>query len=335
VQRFGIVKPNPMAKTWQTKLIHSDTQISAEYRSLATPVYRGSTAVFPSAAAISDGRDQARGGYTYGRFGTPTTRELAARVSELESGRFTILAPGGLAAIALINFAFLQSGDHVLLPANIYGPNRGLCTGLMARFGVSATVYEPGIGSGIAALIRVNTRLIWAESPGSITMEVQDVPAIVQAAHTHKVKVVLDNTWSAGLLFSAFAHDVDITTQAITKYIGGHSDLLLGSITVRDEALYERLGAAQEAIGCTVSPDDCSLALRGLKTLGVRLAAVESSALAVAKWLGQRAEVDRVLHPALPSCPGHNIWKRIFLAPLGCFPSYSVLSSRKTKSLRL
>ena len=183
----------------------------------------------------------------------------------------------------------------------------------------AATFYDPTIGAGIAQLIKDNTRLVWTESPGSVTMEVQDVPAIAAAAHERGLTVVLDNTWAAGVLFDAFAHGVDVTMQAITKYIGGHSDLLLGSITVRDEALYERLGAARQVIGCAVSPDDCSLALRGLQTLGVRLSAIEDSALAIARWLAERPEVERVLHPALPSCPGHEFWKRDFTGSSGVF----------------
>ena len=308
-----------MTKSWKTKLIHSDAKIPEGYRSLATPVYRGSTTVFPSAAAVRDTWDQFRVGYTYGLYGTPTVLELAARVCELESGTHTILAPGGQAAISLINFALLKTGDHILLPTSVYFPNRKLTTHLLARFGVTATFYEPTIGAGIASLIQENTRLIWTESPGSITMEVQDLPAIVATAHARNVLVVLDNTWSAGVLLDAFAHGVDITMQALTKYIAGHSDLLLGSITVRGAALYQRLGAAQQVIGCAVSPDDCSLALRGLQTLAVRLSAIEISALAVANWLTARREVESVLHPALPSCPGHEFWKRDFLGSSGVF----------------
>jgi cysteine-S-conjugate beta-lyase len=308
-----------MTKTWQTKLIHSDAEIPQGYRSLTTPVYRGSTTLFPSASAVNDHWDQHRVGYTYGLYGTPTALELAARICELESGRFTILTPGGQAAISLIDFALLQAGDHILVPASVYSPNRKLTTTLLSRFGVMATFYNPGIGAGISDLIQENTRLIWTESPGSITMEVQDVPAIVAAAHARNVKVVLDNTWSAGVLFDAFAHGVDITMQAVTKYIGGHSDILLGSVTVREQAIYERLGSAQQVIGYGVSPDDCSLGLRGLKTLGVRLAAIETSALTIANWLAGRPEIERVLHPALPSCPGHAFWKRDFLGSSGVF----------------
>jgi cystathionine beta-lyase len=194
-----------------------------------------------------------------------------------------------------------------------------LTTSLLSRFGVEATFYEPDAGAAIAELIGEKTRLIWTESPGSVTMEVQDVPAIVAAAHARGITVVLDNTWSAGVLFDAFAHGVDVTLQALTKYVGGHSDLLLGSITVRDESIYRRLGEARQVLGFGVSPDDCSLALRGLKTLAVRLDAIERSALEIARWLDERPEVERVLHPALASCPGHKFWTRDFSGSSGAF----------------
>lgn len=308
-----------MSKTWQTRLMHPDAAVPEGYRSLVTPVYRGSTTLFSSASAVSEGWDQERVGYTYGLYGTPTSLELAARICELESGRHTILTPGGQSAISLIDFALLQSGDHILVPRSVYGPNRQLTRSLLSKFGIGATFYAPTIGAAIADLITENTRLVWTESPGSVTMEVQDVLAIAAAAHERGAIVVLDNTWSAGVLFDAFAHGVDVTMQAITKYIGGHSDLLLGSITVRDDALYQRLGAARKVIGYAVSPDDCSLALRGLQTLGVRLSAVEDSALAIAYWLSERSEVELVLHPALPSCPGHEFWKRDFTGSSGVF----------------
>jgi cysteine-S-conjugate beta-lyase len=308
-----------MSKSWLTRLLHSSIRLPEGYRSLATPTYRGSTTLFPSASAVTDRWDQERAGYTYGLYGTPTSLELAARICELEGGRYTLLTPGGQAAISLIGLALLRAGDHILVPQSVYRPNRLLTTSLLSRFGVSATFYDPLVGAGIAELIEENTKLIWTESPGSITMEVQDVPAIVAAAHARAIPVVLDNTWSAGVFFDAFAHGVDITMQAVTKYIGGHSDLLLGSVTVRDEGLYERVGAARQVIGCPASPDDCSLALRGLQTLGVRLAAIEDSALEIARWLAARPEVERVLHPALPSCPGHEFWQRDFSGSSGVF----------------
>jgi len=308
-----------MSKSWQTKLIHSDAKIPTGYKSLVTPVYRGSTTVFPCASAVRDTWDQHRVGYTYGLYGTPTALELAARICELDSGTHTILTPGGQAAITLINLALLQAGDHILVPQSVYYPNRKLTLQLLSRFGITSTFYDPLIGEGISALIQENTRLVWTESPGSITMEVQDIPAIVAAAHARNVKVVVDNTWSAGVLFDAFDHGVDITMQAVTKYIGGHSDLLLGSVTVRDDAIHQRLGVSQQMLGLAVSPDDCSLALRGLQTLAVRLSAIEHSALQIARWLADCPEVELVLHPALPFCPGHEFWKRDFLGSSGLF----------------
>ena len=308
-----------MPKNWKTKLIHSDARAPEGFRSLSTPVYRGSTVLFPNASAVRDTWDQYEVGYTYGLFGTPTTLELAARVCELEKGFRTFITPGGQGAIALINFAFLKAGDHVLVPESIYTPNRQFAVEVLRRFGVEVSFYPPTIGAGIESLFRNNTRLIWCESPGSITMEVQDVPAIVDLAHRIGAIVALDNTWAAGIYFDAFAHGVDVTMQALTKYIGGHSDLLLGSITVRDEAAYKQLGSTHQLVGCAASPDDCSLALRGMKTLSVRLSALEQSALNLAKWLAQRPEIELVLHPALPSCPGHEVWKRDFTGSSGLF----------------
>jgi cystathionine beta-lyase len=308
-----------MRKNWKTKLIHPDAHAPEGFHSLSTPTYRGSTVLFPNAAAVEDTWDQHAVGYTYGLYGTPTTLELAARVCELENGFRTFITPGGQGAIALINFAFLKAGDHILVPESIYTPNRKFAAEVLRRFGVEVNFYQPTVGAGIQSLFRENTRLVWCESPGSITMEVQDVPAIVNAAHKLGAMVVLDNTWAAGIYFDAFAHGVDVTMQALTKYIGGHSDILLGSITVKDEAAYRRLGSTHQLIGCAASPDDCSLALRGMKTLAVRLKAMETSALELARWLAERPEIEPVLHPALPSCPGHELWKRDFTGSAGLF----------------
>jgi cystathionine beta-lyase len=184
---------------------------------------------------------------------------------------------------------------------------------------VEPSFYPAGIGSGIKDVFRDDTRLIWCESPGSITMEVEDVPAIVQAAHNREVLVALDNTWSAGVYFDAFLHGVDVTMQALTKYVGGHSDLLMGSVTVKDPELYRRLGATQQLLGSAASPDDCSLALRGMKTMAVRLKHIEASALRIARWLAARREIERVLHPALEGAPGHDLWKRDFTGSTGVF----------------
>jgi cystathionine beta-lyase len=308
-----------MPKSWRTRLIHSDTKVPEGYRSLASPVYRGSTTLFSDAASVNDGWDQYELGYTYGLYGTPTTLELAGKICELEKGSRTIITPGGQGAISLINFAFLKSGDHMLIPQNVYTPNRALARNVMRRFGVETTFYPPEIGGGIKDLLRDNTTLVWCESPGSLTMEVVDVPASVEAAHSRGVLVALDNTWSAGVYFDAFAHGVDISMQALTKYVGGHSDVLLGSVTVKDPKLYQQLGATQQLLGSAASPDDCSLALRGMRTIAVRLKHIEASALRIARWLADRPEMERVLHPALEGSPGHELWKRDFTGSAGVF----------------
>jgi len=308
-----------MPKDWKTRLIHTDARVPEGFRSLATPTYRGSTVIFPSAEAVNETWNQYEAGYTYGLYGTPTALELAARICELENGYRTMLAPGGQAAISLIDFAFLKAGDHILVPESVYTPNRRFASQVLTRFGVQVTHYPPDVGAGIASVMRDNTRLVWCESPGSITMEVQDLPAICDAAHRAGALVALDNTWSAGVYLDAIAQGVDITMQAVTKYIAGHSDLLLGSITVKHKLTWEQLGRTQQLVGCAVSPDDCSLALRGMKTLAVRLKAVEQSALTIAHWMAGRPEIERVLHPALPSCPGHEFWKRDFTGSTGVF----------------
>jgi cystathionine beta-lyase len=308
-----------MPRDWQTALIHSGATAPPGFRSLVTPVYRGSTTLFADAASVADVWDRDKRPYTYGLYGTPTTLELAARLSELEHGYRTFITPGGQAALALIYFAFLAAGRHVLIPQSVYGPSRDLATSLLTRFGVEVEFYSPLIGGDIEKLLRPSTSLVWCESPGSVTMEVQDVPAIAAAAHRHGVLVALDNTWSAGIYFDAFKHGVDVSMQALTKYVGGHSDLLLGSVTVRERASYQTLGPVHESLGFAVSPDDCSLALRGLQTLGVRLRRIEETAGTVAGWLSHRTEIATVLHPGLPSCPGHEHWARDFSGATGVF----------------
>ncbi|HYX53650.1 MAG TPA: cystathionine beta-lyase [Candidatus Limnocylindrales bacterium] len=308
-----------MSKDWKTKLIQSDAEIPQGFRSLATPIYRGSTVLFDKAGAADEHWNHYDHGYTYGLYGTPTTLELAVRVCELEHGYRTFITPGGQGAISLVHLALMRAGDHVLIPENIYGPNRKFANDVLRRFGVEVSYYPPDAGAGIEKEFRSNTRVVWCENPGSVTMEVQDVPTIAAAAHKRGALVVLDNTWASGVYFDAFAHDVDVTLQALTKYIGGHSDVLLGSLTVRDPKLFDLIGQTYQVLGCAASPDDCSLALRGMKTLAVRLKQVEQSALELAKWLSARPQVERVLHPALPSCPGHELWKRDFTGSSGLF----------------
>jgi len=303
---------------WRSKLIHHQAQAPEGFRSLTPPVYRGSTVLFNCQANVcNDWKTESS--YSYGLYGTPTVLELAARIAELEGARHTFLLPSGQAAILLIYLAFCQSGSHALVPLNAYGPNRELAAGLLKGLGIDVEPYDPLLGANIESLIRPNTSLIWCESPGSVTFEVQDVPAIVRVAHAKNIPVALDNSWASGVLFDAFAHGVDVSMQALTKYVGGHSDLLLGSVSVANEELYERVGKIWRQMGQAVSPDECSLALRGLQTLGVRLEKLEKSAIEIAEWFTKRDEVESVFHPALPSCPGHDIWKRDFTGSSSVF----------------
>ena len=304
---------------WRTKLLDPKPQARQDYASLATPVYRGSTVVFDDQAAVIDDWQQADKGYSYGLYGTPTTLELASRIAGIEGARETFIVPGGQAAIALIYLAYCQAGSHALVPHSAYGPNKAMAEGLMRGLNVEVEPYDPMIGPGISDLIRKNTTLIWCESPGSVTMEIQDVPAIVKVARAKDVAVALDNTYAAGVMFDAFAHGVDVSMQALTKYVGGHSDLLLGSVSVRDDAAFTKLGSTYQQLGLAVSPDDCSLALRGLQTLAVRLEALEKATLIVANWLTNHPQIDKVYHPALPSCPGHDIWARDFKGSTSVF----------------
>ncbi len=323
---------NKNKKTWQTRLIHSNAEVPEGFQSLVPAVYRGSTVVFPSASAANSRWNQYEGGYTYGTHGTPTVLDLAGRVAELEGGTRTLIAPSGLAAISLVQLALLQAGDHVLIPETAYGPNRAFARAALKKFGVESTFYAPG--AAIAPLLRENTRVVWCESPGSVTMEVQDVPAIVEAAHGAGALVVMDNTWAAGVYFDALAHGIDVTLQALTKYVAGHSDVLLGSVTVRDAKLFDQLGSMHNLLGLSVSPDECSLALRGMKTMAVRLKAIESSGLELARWLAGRPEVELVLHPALESCPGHEFWKRDFTGSAGVFSVVFQKNYSKAQVLR-
>jgi cysteine-S-conjugate beta-lyase len=304
---------------WRSRLLHPSNPASEGFRSLATPVYRGSTVLFERAAEVIDDWRQVTHGYTYGLYGSPTVLELGARIAEIEGAHHCFIVPGGQAAIAVVYLAFCKAGSHGLVPYSAYGPSKEMAGGLLKGLGIEIETYDTAIGAGIAELIRPNTALIWTESPGSVTMEVQDVPAIVAAARARGVPVALDNTYSAGVLFDAFQHGVNVSVQALTKYVGGHSDLLLGSVSVSNAELYEKVGSVWSQLGMAVSPDDASLALRGLQTLGIRLERLESSTLKVAKWLKSRPGIEMVLHPALPDCPGHDFWKRDFSGSASVF----------------
>lgn len=299
----------PDSRHWRTRLIAPSTHPRGDFHSLAPAVHRGSTVVFDRLAdAVDDWEQKDR--YTYGLYGTPTTLDLGLRIADLEGAHHTFIVPGGQAALALVYLAYCRSGSHALVPATAYGPNLEIARDLLAGLGVEVETYAPH--ADIAPLVRDTTALVWCESPGSVTMEVQDVPAIVAAAHARGVPVAIDNTYAAGVLFDAFAHGVDVSVQALTKYAGGHSDVLLGSISVADAAAYDRVGTAHRVMGMAVSPDDCALVLRGLLTLGVRLDRLERSTLEIATWLQARPEVATVLHPAFAECPGHALWRRDF-----------------------
>ena len=304
---------------WRTKLLDPTPQARTDFNALTTPIYRGSTVVFDSQEKVSDDWQHVENGYSYGLYGTPTTLELATRIATIEGAHRTFIVPGGQAAIALVYMAFCKAGSHALVPFSAYGPNREMAEGILRDFGVEVEAYDPLIGGDISSLIRDNTTLIWCESPGSVTMEIQDVPAIVAAAHSRDVSVALDNTYAAGVLFDAFAHGVDVSIQALTKYVGGHSDLLLGSVSTRDARAYDALGSVYRQLGLAVSPDDCSLALRGLQTLAVRLDHLETSTLKIARWLADHGKIAKVFHPALPSCPGHTVWQRDFKGSASVF----------------
>lgn len=287
-----------------------------------TPVFRGSTILHESMAQLKDQikRRAANepGVSTYGRYGTPTHHALQEAIAALEGGFLSQVYPSGLAACATALTSLLAAGDHVLLTDSAYTPTRDFLTWVMGRFGVEFTIYDPTIGAGIEASIRPNTRVVYVESPGSETFEVQDIPAIAAAAHRHGAKVVMDNTWGTPLFFKPFEHGVDISIQAATKYIVGHSDAMLGIVTCTEE-MWPRIKRTTQDMGQTASPDDVYLALRGLRTMSVRLQQHWKSALQVATWLESRPEVEKVLHPALPSHPGHELWKRDFLGACGLF----------------
>src|SRR5271170_4553025 len=308
-----------MTLDWRSKLIHPTAAAPQGFRSLATPTFRGSTTILRSAGDVTDHWDQSQTPYRYGLYGTPTTLELGARIAELEGGAHCFIAPGGQAAIALIYLSFVSAGGHVLVPDSVYGPSRDFASRLLARMNIEAEYYDPSVGSDIESLCRDNTQLIWCESPGSITMEIQDIPAITRIARSRRIVTALDNTYSAGVLFDAFSHGIDVTMQALTKYVGGHSDLLLGSVTVRDDDLHRKLGDVHQLMGMNSSPDDCTLALRGLSTLAVRLDQLETSTVKVARFLSGQREIERVMHPALPSCRGHELWKRDFKGSASVF----------------
>jgi cystathionine beta-lyase len=280
------------------------------------PTWRASTVLFPTLAALEAARPDK--GVYYGRYGTPTSFALEEALARLEGGHWSFVTSSGKAAITATLLALCSAGDHLLVVDTAYGPTRRFCDHTLKRYGVETTYYDPQVGAGIATLIRPNTRAVFTESPGSLTFEVQDIPAIMEAAHAAGTIVIMDNTWASPLYFKPFAHGVDISIHAATKYIGGHSDLMMGVITLT-ELMLARLRLPLMEVASVASPDDTMLALRGLRTLAARLERHQRSALEIARWLSTRPEVRQVLYPALPGAPGHELWKRDFRGASGLF----------------
>jgi cystathionine beta-lyase len=298
----------------RTRMVQAGRRPPEQFGFVNTPIYRGSTVLFPTAAELRN----YNGRFRYGTKGTPTTEALETAWTELAGAAGTVLVPSGLAAVTLALMASLDAGDHLLAPDCAYAPTRGFCDKVLARMGIETTYYDPLLGAGIAALLRPGTRAVMTESPGSQSMEVQDVPAIAEVAHRHGALVLMDNTWATPLLFPPHAHGVDIAIEAGTKYLGGHSDLLLGIVSANARA-WPRLRETFDHFAMCAGPEDVFLGLRGLRTMELRLREHERQALGLAEWLAGRPEVRRVLHPALPSCPGHALWKRDFKGSSGLF----------------
>jgi cysteine-S-conjugate beta-lyase len=297
-----------------TRLAHAGREPARQHGFVNTPIYRGSTVIFPTLASLeADDQD-----FSYGRLGTPTVRALEEAIAELEGGHRTWLTPSGLSAIATALIAFVAAGDEVLVSDSVYRPTRRFCDHVLKRLGVKTTYYDPLIGGAIGQLITKNTKVVFTESPGSQTFEVQDIPAIAKAAHDAGAVVILDNTWATPLYFKPFAHGADVSIQAATKYIVGHADAMLGAITATERAA-SAISKAHDELGLCPGPEDVYLGLRGLRSLGVRLERHQRSALELARWLADRPEVAQVIHPALPTDPGHALWARDFTGASGLF----------------
>lgn len=297
-----------------TRLSHLGNDPADYHGFVNPPVVRASTVLFPTARAMETRAQK----YTYGTRGTPTTDALCEAIDALEGSAGTILVPSGLAAVTVPFLAFLSAGDHALVVDSVYGPTRHFCDTMLKRLGVEVEYYDPMVGAGIDALIKSNTKLVHTEAPGSNTFEMQDIPAIAAIAHKHGAVVMMDNTWATPIYFRPLDYGVDISIHAATKYPSGHSDILMGTVSANAKH-WEQLHEANIALGICGAPDDAYQILRGLRTMGVRLERHYESALTIAKWLEGREDVAAVLHPALPSSPGHDLWKRDFKGASGIF----------------
>ncbi|AYQ29736.1 MULTISPECIES: PLP-dependent transferase [unclassified Polaromonas] len=299
-----------------TTLIHHPYKPPAGFDSIPPGVYKASTIAFPTVAALRSRDWKHKTGYTYGLHGTPTTFTLEERIATLEGGTHCTLVPSGLAAVVLVGMALLKAGDELLIPDNVYGPNKAFAQGELAAWGITHRFYDPMNPADLAAKLSAKTRLVWIEAPGSITMEFPDMPALVAAVKAHKdahaggIVTALDNTWGAGLAFNAFDLGIDISAQALTKYPSGGADVLMGSVVTRDEALHHLIHFCHMRVGYGVSGNDVELVLRGLNSIALRYAAQDTATRTLAAWLQTLSQVAAVLHPALAGSPGHEAWKR-------------------------
>ncbi|MGI6852700.1 cystathionine beta-lyase [Mesorhizobium sp. 1B3] len=309
-----MAKSENVSKGINTRLAHMGNDPHAYFGFVNPPVVHASTVLFRSAETMAN-RNQR---YTYGTHGTPTTDALAAAMDELEGSAGTVIVPSGLAAVVLPMLAFLSAGDHALITDSVYAPTRNFADTMLKRFGLEIEYYDPLIGAGISALMKPNTKVVFTESPGSNTFEIQDIPAIADAAHAGGAVVLMDNTWATPLYFKALDFGVDVSIHAATKYPAGHSDVLLGTVSA-NAACWPRLHDTFRAMGCCAAPDDVYQVLRGLRTMGVRLERHQESALDIARWLERQPGVAHVLHPALESHPGHKLWSRDFAGSSGIF----------------
>ena len=302
-----------------TGLIHHPYKPPAGFESPQIGVHKASTVIFANVAAMRARDWRHKTGYTYGLHGTPTTFTLEERIATLEGGRYCSLAPSGLAAIMLVNVALLRQGDEVLLPNNVYGPSREFARHELAQWGITHRLYDPMDKAALEAVIGERTKLLWIEAPGSVTMEFPDLHGLLRAARARGVTSAVDNTWGAGIAFNAFDAGADIVTQALTKYASGGGDVLMGSVVTRDQALHERIKFAHMRLGLGVGGNDAELVLRSLPSLALRYRAADAAGRELAAWLGARAEIARVLHPAIAGSPGHEHWQASCTAAAGLF----------------
>jgi cystathionine beta-lyase len=312
-----------MADRRTTTLIHHPYKPPGGFDAVPVGVHKASTVLFSSAAALRARDWRHKNGYTYGLHGTPTTFTLEERIATLEGAAHCVLAPSGLAAITMVNLALLKQGDEMLLPDNVYGPSREQARGLLGPLGITHRLYDPMDTDGFATHLSDRTRLVWLETPGSVTMEFPDLRALVRAVKAHGAIAALDHTWGAGLAFEPFALGdglaVDVSMQALTKYASGGADVLMGSLTTRDEALHERLMLTHMRLGLGVGANDAETVLRSLPSMALRYAAQGAAGLALAQWLGAQRAIAHVLHPALPGAPGHEHWKTLCIQAAGLF----------------